>query len=592
MASTVFLGLSAVGVDVARWYVEVERVQKAADAAALSGVVYLPNDLASARTRALAIAEDNGYDAGAAGVTVTAEQGSRPSQLRVTISTTVDNAFGAALGRPTAQITRSAVADYTAPAPMGSPCNTFGNEPPGTSTGPAPGAGTALPSPPFPNCPVDPTTGMSVPNYWAGIEGPETDKLQGDRYQARKCTENGNTPDDTFGCSGSSNSEYEEEGYYFIIHVEPAAVGASIDVQVYDPAFVPGGIYCANLPESSDLSNNMNPWVATDGKDRYARYKTSATNVSHAAAGKFCANDAFVGGSTDDRATDTTFVMRGLSESNDPAKAPVLAGCEAKQFRGFTDAPSIDSLKSSKASYNDQLAQVFHTWYSVCSFTPTEDGDYYLQVRSNVTLGGDSVPNTNGLDPVIYTGNPQADDATGNRTQGAGANAFSVRAVPSSPALRDDVAVSAWQRLPILQIAASPATFNLVRALPNARGQYLTFDFFDAADGSSGTVKVLPPADATGEVQTTTGIPGCKAGKNDASPSTYTSLTGCSLAVSGSNTDGQVMHMVIPIPNDYTCDNTTLGGCWFQVRLTYGSGVTDFTTWSANIGGDPVRLIE
>jgi hypothetical protein len=432
---------------------------------------------------------------------------------------------------------------------------------------------------------------MSTPNFWAGVEGPETDKLQGDRYQAKKCNENSSTngTDDTYRCSGGTNTEYKQDGYYFIVHVEPVAVGTPIDVQVYDPAFVPTGVGCTSLPRSSVLSSNMNDWVTADGKDRYAKY-TGSGGV--AGAGKFCSNDLFPGSSTTSRGTNTTFVMRGRSDTNNPAKAVPLVACPAKQFRGFTSAPTVNTLKKGTSSYNHQLAQVFHNWYSVCTFTPAAPGDYYLQVRTNVSLDGNTQANTNSLDPVIYTGNPAAKDATGNTGQGAGANAFSVRAVPSVAGLRDDVAVSAWERLPILQVAASPATFNLVRALPNAKGQYLTFSFFDAADGSNGTVKVLPPDDAQGDVKLSSGIPGCKVGKNDAAPTAYTALTGCSYAVSGSNTDGQVIHMVIPIPTNYNCDNSTLGGCWFQVKLTYGSAVQDFTTWSANVGGDPVRLIE
>ena len=51
---------------------------------------------------------------------------------------------------------------------------------------------------------------------------------------------------------------------------------------------------------------------------------------------------------------------------------------------------------------------------------------------------------------------------------------------------------------------------------------------------------------------------------------------------------------MIPIPGTYNCDPTTLGGCWFRVQITFtgATSVTDFTTWDANIGGDPVRLIE
>lgn len=593
LSATVFLGMAALGVDTARWYVEVEHVQKAADAAALAGVTYMPNDMTNARATALAVAKKNGFDDASATVTVTVAVGSKPSELKVTISSRVDNSFGGFLGFRRTWITRAAVADYTAPAPMGSPCNTFGNEPPGTSTGPTPpGTESALPATPYPNCPKD-ANGMSTPKYWAGVEGPETDKLQGDRYQAKSCTQTGNTGGPTYKCAGGTNAEYKEDGYYFIIHVEPAAVGTAIDVQVYDPAFVNAGLYCAGLPLTTSLVNDMNPWVTGDGVNRYSRYRNPDNTTHNAAAQKFCPGDSFVP-SAHPRAATTTFVMREPSQTNNPANSPALSSCPAKQFRGFTSTPSFNNVlrNNGNTAYNAQLAQIFHNWYSVCTFTPTQDGDYYLQVRTNVALGGSSSANTNSLPPVIYTGNTAADDATGNTGLGAGANAFAVRAVPSTASLRDDVATSAWERMPILQIADSPAKFNLVRALPNAKGQYLTFSFFDAADGSSGTVKVLPPDDATGDVKQAGGIPGCKAGKNDASPATYTSLTECSFAVAGTNTDGQLIHMVIPIPNNYTCDNSTLGGCWFQIELSYGATVTDFTTWSANIGGDPVRLIE
>ncbi len=41
--------LTALSVDMARMYVELERVQTAADAAATAGVTFLPDDFASAR---------------------------------------------------------------------------------------------------------------------------------------------------------------------------------------------------------------------------------------------------------------------------------------------------------------------------------------------------------------------------------------------------------------------------------------------------------------------------------------------------------------------------------------------------------------
>jgi len=82
------LAVAAFSVDVARWYVEGVRLQKAADAAALAGVVFMPQDLPTATSTALRVAAMNGFTSG-----VTVTQGSRPSQLQVTIASRVSNSF-------------------------------------------------------------------------------------------------------------------------------------------------------------------------------------------------------------------------------------------------------------------------------------------------------------------------------------------------------------------------------------------------------------------------------------------------------------------------------------------------------------------
>ena len=48
----------------------------------------------------------------------------------------------------------------------------------------------------------------------------------------------------------------------------------------------------------------------------------------------------------------------------------------------------------------------------------------------------------------------------------------------------------------------------------------------------------------------------------------------------------------VPIPSTYTCTSTEAGGCWFRLQVTFPGGVSDITTWSARVEGDPVRLIE
>ena len=116
----VLLIFTAFAVDISRWYVEMQRLQKTVDAAALAGAPFMPEaitgtDVASDAARK-AITQ-NGFDPGPAVIQV----GERPSQLRVTLSSTVSNAFASLIGKPTTLITRSAVGEFSGPAPLWQP---------------------------------------------------------------------------------------------------------------------------------------------------------------------------------------------------------------------------------------------------------------------------------------------------------------------------------------------------------------------------------------------------------------------------------------------------------------------------------------
>jgi Flp pilus assembly protein TadG len=591
LASVLFLGMAAFGVDTARWYTEIARVQKAADAAALAGVTYMPNDLTNARATAIAVATKNGYpNSGTSRVTVGV--GSRPSELKVTITSTINNTFGTFIGVDKAKIVRSAVADYTAPSLMGSPCNIFGNEPPSTSTTVLP-TGTALPASPFPNC-------NSTPQFWATVEGPATDKVNGDRYGNRTCSTSSPVP---INCSGSTNSEYKEEGYFFAIHVEPGAVGTKLDIQLYDPAFVETGKNCESLP-TANAWDRMNQYTLTDG---ISRYKPGTTSTPPTPA-TFCNGD-FLGSGT---APTTTYLIREPVDNGDPRASPVVAGC-TKQFRGTLTPPTTALHQwttatgtTKQTAYNPELTRVFHQWVSLCDnggFTPTQAGDYYMQVRTNVTFGGTVIPNVNpsgtSLTTLVSKDNPAASAATGNAPTGTaggvGNNSFAIRAVPTDSSKKSLVAVAGFYRMPIFQNAdGATATFNLIRALPATKGQYIAFDFYDVADCTStcqGTVKVTKPAEATGSFTSGANFLPCRQALNGAA---LTTATNCQVTVKNSTHNGQLQHMVVPIPPDYTCNPATLGGCWFSVTVTFttGGSLSDITTWDANIGGDPVRLIK
>ena len=65
------------------------------------------------------------------------------------------------------------------------------------------------------------------------LEGPETGKVQGDRYSTRGCESSG-----VDGCTGTTNNEYGPKlrdgsttafGYTFVVKVQPAAVDTNVN---------------------------------------------------------------------------------------------------------------------------------------------------------------------------------------------------------------------------------------------------------------------------------------------------------------------------------------------------------------------------
>jgi hypothetical protein len=215
MMMVTLLGLAAFAVDLGWFYLNASRVQRAADAAALAGVIYMPNDATEAGSVAHEIAQANGYlDQEIPGVFPTVEAipvSGKPTQLQVTISEQVPTFFLKVFGMSTQVITRTAQAEFVPPLPLGSPDNQFGN---------ACDPGQA-------GC-----TGQA--NFWANIHGRYTDNEMGDAYSSA-CTAGSGSP-----CSpGTFNPLWDETttapGYLY--GVERASAGTPFTVQFTDIAF-------------------------------------------------------------------------------------------------------------------------------------------------------------------------------------------------------------------------------------------------------------------------------------------------------------------------------------------------------------------
>lgn len=127
---TVFIGALMLGVDLSRLRTLAENAQRAANAAALAGVVFVPDYPSTAYYRASEEARKNGFVSGRNGVTVsTTTLSGYPNRLKVTIAEPVSLIFGRAFGLVPQTISRSATGEYYMPLQMGSPDNVLGYAP-------------------------------------------------------------------------------------------------------------------------------------------------------------------------------------------------------------------------------------------------------------------------------------------------------------------------------------------------------------------------------------------------------------------------------------------------------------------------------
>jgi Flp pilus assembly protein TadG len=133
IVSVVLIGAVAIVTDVSWLWVNQQRMQRASDAAALAGAIYLPGDPTRAYSTARAEAAKNGYTHGVGGVTVTPQQdptNRRRLIVRVTgpVGTYFARVFCMDGGTCLENVAVGATgrAEYVLPVPMGSPENYYG----------------------------------------------------------------------------------------------------------------------------------------------------------------------------------------------------------------------------------------------------------------------------------------------------------------------------------------------------------------------------------------------------------------------------------------------------------------------------------
>lgn len=471
--------IAGLSVDVGGWYSRASNIQKATDAAALAGVVWLPN-VGLARSYALEAAARNGFTNGVNGITVTVlPVGDR--RLRVTITDPqVGSVFWQGFTKKTITLTRQASAEYVLPVPLGSPDNHFGNDP------------------------LDST--YTQPNLWANIHGPKTDDSKGDAYAA------GCQGADNCGSASNLNPNYRSDGYLYTITV-PAGL-TDMAVQIYD-----AGLYTRN-DETKETGD------------------TEYTGTG---------------------STTTTYTMYDIDNTPlDVSDNPLATTTTCNT------GPRVLSLaqETGASTYKNQ-------WTTLCGHSGSVPaGQYLLRVQTS-----------------------------GN---GSAANRYAIK-VTSSSSAKARVAgygdMSMYNNINSGTGSGSvSAKFYLAEVDPIHKGKTFRISLYDPGEVTktsnttgNGTIKVIQPSGAV--------VSSCS-GLTDSPNSTFTSgatLSPCQFnsAVGGvAEYNGYWVTLNIPIPTTYSCTLGTVPGCWWKIEYDINGQANDTTTWSAQVIGDPVHLID
>lgn len=257
---TVFMGMAGFAIDLGWLFWNGVNIQHGADAGALGGVVYEPDQRGTAFSEAILAARENGYHGGVGSSVTPADIVSDPTsvanenQLRVTVSHPVPTFFMKVFGISTVTITKTSVAEYVQPLPLGSPEPYFGN---------------------------DPANGI-WPGFWGNIHGYYTGRSMGDRYSSQcrhggagsGCVANPDRRQTNFDGATPGTISNTAGGYLYGVEV---ANSSGLQVEIFDGPFTQGGgdhVLVGDNPQGGSVgpttvfilySPDITPLDTTDG---------------------------------------------------------------------------------------------------------------------------------------------------------------------------------------------------------------------------------------------------------------------------------------------------------------------------------------
>ncbi len=542
----VLTGITAIVVDISWYWANSLRIQRAADAAALAGVVWLPGSPSTGYSIARSEATKNGYVDGSGGVTVTpiqdsvAKPGGNPRQMDVTVSAPVNTFFMRIFGINTIATTRSSKAVFVLPVPMGSPENFYGVY--------------CLTTPGNTSCPnntaVTGASGTTVYSHggWGAMQATGTDHGQGDAFtplddRTRSLGSNG---------AGGSNPDFDPNGYNYAVELP-----AGGNIYIFDPTACAVGDQLG----TGDHWNDGGGWEA--GPKVYSvstyfnLYDMTIFPLDYS-------RQPFVAGS------GTMFQREYQYDKSGTYGTPsYVANLKPSSSDGVPLADCAAGKIPSAA-----VGGFWHDkWWPIATGLPA--GTYRLNLRSaalgavnqKATFENDwSIEATGGGNPRVYGLGKIVEY---NIIQGAGQQAF-----------------------------------YLAQIGPENAGKTLEIDLFDIGDiGGTGKFRIQSPdGDAYNYATftyTTDANCGRTRGSSDACSNSSGTTVITSAAAGNSSFNDTWTTVLISLPSTYGCSvaapclkppGETQQG-WWKIEYQTSAGANDTTTWMVNLRGNPVHLV-
>jgi hypothetical protein len=508
--------MAALAVDVGSWYVKAQEIQRAADAAALAGVPFMPDFYDDAVIQARATAAKNGFQHGTNGVNVDVQPvpGNR-RRLQVTITDPRVRTYFGVLVRDQISVARSATAEYVLPVPLGSPRNYLGT-------------GGMVKS-----------QGNFAPEYlYASINGYCTSKENGDQ-RASFYFQDLSSAGSNCSSSWPLNTEYEETNYQYTIEL-PKTRNYATDVLIYDGSFdkSSGG----GLALDQDGGGSSTAMATT-----FVLYQPDQTPL-----------DDFDNPRVD--ATPDVDVPDVSCSSSGAGRQGAVTFGPASTDTGFTFLSSGNSTFAGSDK-----------WWQLCRIPASALGGRYILRVTN-----------------------QGTDGVTDKTQGT--NNFGIVATPSSPQricdARTDATCPKVYANEYLSVRAAAtgqtANFFLSEIGPEHKGKKVVINLWDPAEGGK-TIKIRKPTGANSWADQTFSWKATNNRPNDVNGTSGNNVDKIDLNNSTMDFNGELITISFTLPTDY---NPPATNPWWQIAYTFdSSNVTDRTTWSVSIVGDPVHLV-